>query len=126
MGEAGRHRRLELSRGDIVVCAAPGDFGKPRPALVVQSDLFNPTHVSFVICPITSHLVDAPLFRLTLRPSVENGLKMESQVIVDKVIALNRDRIGKRIGKVTAAELADVDRALSMWLGISVQRWMSS
>ena len=90
--------------------------------MVVQSDLFNPTHVSFVICPITSHLVDAPLFRLTLRPSAENGLKMESQVIVDKVIALNRDRIGKRIGKVTAAELADVDRALSMWLGISVQR----
>jgi mRNA interferase MazF len=121
LAEASRHRRLELTRGDVVVSAAPGDFGKPRPALVVQSDLFNPTHASIVICPITSHLIDAPLFRLTMRPSRENGLKAESQIMVDKMTAISRDRIGKRIGRLMDAELAQVDRALSLWLGIAAQ-----
>ncbi len=120
MAKTGRHRRLELSRGEIVVSAAPGDFGKPRPALVVQADLFNPTHASVVICPITSHLVDAPLFRLAIQPAPENGLKAESQIMIDKIIAVKRERIGKRIGRMTDAELAEVDRALSLWLGIAV------
>lgn len=118
MAETSRHPRLELSRGDLVVSAAPGDFGKPRPALVVQADLFNPTHASIVICPITSHLVDAPLFRLTIWPSRENGLKAESQIMVDKITAIHRERIGKRIGRLGDAELAEVDRALLLWLGI--------
>ena len=44
-----------MKRGTIVVVAAPGAYtGKPRPAVVVQSDLFNPTHASLTICPITS------------------------------------------------------------------------
>ncbi len=119
MAETSRHRRLELTRGDVVVSAAPGDFGKPRPALVVQSDLFNPTHASIVICPITSHLVDAPLFRLTIWPSRENGLKAESQIMVDKITAINRERIGKRIGRLGDAELAEIDHALLLWLGIA-------
>jgi mRNA interferase MazF len=101
------------------VSAAPRDFGKPRPALVVQSDIFNPTHASIVICPITSHMVDAPLFRLTISPSQENGLKTESQIMVDKITAINRERIGKRIGRLIDAELAEVDRALLLWLGIT-------
>ncbi|HLN03188.1 MAG TPA: type II toxin-antitoxin system PemK/MazF family toxin [Bryobacteraceae bacterium] len=109
-----------MTRGDVVVSAAPGDSGKPRPALVVQSDLFTPTHASIVICPITSHIVDAPLFRLTIRPSQENGLKAESQIMVDKITAINRERIGKRIGRLGDTELAEVDRALSLWLGIAV------
>lgn len=108
-----------MSRGDVVVCAAPGDFGKPRPALVVQSDLFNPTHASIVICPITSHLVDASLFRLTIRPSKENGLKAKSQIMIDKMTAVKRQRIGQRIGRLKEADLSDVDRALPLWLGIA-------
>ena len=123
MAETSRHRRLELSRGDIVVSAAPGDFGKPRPALVVQSDLFNPTHASVVICPITSQMVDAPLFRLTMQPGKENGLKAESQIMIDKLVAVKRERIGKRIGKLSNAQLADVNRALNLWLGLPGQTY---
>jgi mRNA interferase MazF len=52
-----------LKRGTIVVVAARGAYtGKPRPALVVQSELFNPTHSSVTLCPITSDCVDAPCF----------------------------------------------------------------
>jgi mRNA interferase MazF len=54
-----------LKRGDLVVVVLPGDYGKPGPALIVQADLFNETHASVTIVPVTSMLVDAPLFRLT-------------------------------------------------------------
>ena len=67
-----------MKRGDIVIAVTPGDYGKPRPAAVVQSDIFNPTHASITLCPITSHLVDAPLFRLSLQPTTENGLGVSS------------------------------------------------
>ena len=109
---------MEVNRGDIVVSSSPGAFGKPRPALVVQSDLFNPTHASVVICPITSHLLDAPLFRLPISPNRENGLKTESQVMVDKIAAVRQEHIGKKIGKINEAEAASVDRALAIWLAI--------
>lgn len=65
-----------MKRGTIVVVAARGAYtGKPRAALVVQSDLFNPTHASVTVCPITSDCVDAPLFRLTLPPGSRTGLR---------------------------------------------------
>jgi mRNA interferase MazF len=116
------HRRLEITRGDVVVSSSPGDFGKPRPALVVQSDLFNPTHSSIVICPITSHLVDAPLFRLSISPSRENGLKTESQIMVDKITAVRREHIAKKIGRINEAEATSVERALAIWLEIGQPR----
>jgi mRNA interferase MazF len=63
-------------------------YGKPRPAVVVQSDLFNGTHSSVVVCLITSHLEDAPLFRIPVSAGKTTGLKLQSQVMVDKVIAI--------------------------------------
>ena len=121
MAEARRRHRLEVSRGDVVISSSPGDYGKPRPALVVQSDLFNPTHPSIVICPITSHLVDAPLFRLPIMPSASNGLKAESQIMVDKVTAVRQDHIGKRAGRISETQAAEVDRALMLWLDLGAR-----
>ena len=74
---------MEVKRGDVVICTTSGDYGKPRPAVVVQSDLFNPTHASVTLCPITSNLQPAPLFRLDLAPAKDNGLKKPSQTTVD-------------------------------------------
>ena len=105
-----------MRRGDVVVCAAPGDYGKPRPAVVVQSDLFNPTHASVVICPITTHTVEAALFRLPVGPNRRNGLRTESQIMADKLMAVKRERIGDRIGRLSAREMARVSRALLGWL----------
>lgn len=109
---------MEMSRGDVVICAAPGDYGKPRPAVVVQSDFFNPTHPSVVICPVSSEQIDTPLFRVSLRPTSENGLRKECQVMVDKVMALRRDRIRKRAGRLSRAEMNRVDAVLRMWMGL--------
>jgi len=109
---------MEVNRGDIVVCAAPGDYGKPRPAVVVQSDLFNPTHASVTVCPITSDLHDAPLFRIAIDAAPGNGLRVRSQVMVDKVQSLRRDRVRRTIGKLTTAQLARVGEALRLWLEV--------
>lgn len=107
-----------MKRGNIVTIAAPGDYGKPRPALVIQSDLFNVTHASVTVLPITSTLVEAPLFRVGLAPAKENGLKQPSQIMVDKCITLPVDRIGRVIGRVGDDALLQVSRSLSVWLGI--------
>jgi len=109
---------MEMKRGDIVVAIASGDYGKPRPALVVQSDLFNPTHASVVVCPITSHLGDMPLFRLPISPTPENGIKKESQLMIDKMMVIKREKIGKRVGRLPPADMQAVDEALRLWLSL--------
>ena len=108
-----------MKRGTIVVVSARGAHtGKPRPALVVQSDLFNPTHSSVTICPITSECVDAPLFRLTLPPGARTGLRTVSQVMVDKIVSVPRQAITAEVGECDAREVEAVDEGLRRWLGL--------
>ena len=63
-----------MNRGDFVTVAIQGDFGKPRPALVIQSDL-APKHATVTVLPVSSTLVDTPLLRVTIQPSTSNGLQ---------------------------------------------------
>ena len=107
-----------MKRGEIVLVALAGDYGKPRPAVVVQTDLVNDIHASIVVCPITSHLQDAELFRLTLEPSSDNGLQKISQIMVDKIVAVRRDRIREPIGKIDEKLMIRVERSLAFWLGL--------
>lgn len=108
-----------LKRGDLVVVAVPGDYGKPRPALVVQADVFNEAHASVTVVPVTSTLVDAPLFRLTIAPSPGNGLRALSQIMIDKVTTVARAHLGPTIGHVEDDLLLQVSRALALWIGIA-------
>lgn len=108
-----------MRRGDLVVVAMQGDYGKPRPALVVQSDLFNDRHASVTVTPVTSTLVDAPLFRLTVEPSPRNGLRSLSQIMVDKVTTVRRARLGQTIGRLEDDIMLRVSRALALWFGIA-------
>jgi len=107
-----------MKRGDIVICALAGDYGKPHPGVVVQSDLFNPTHASVVIYPVTSHTVEAPLFRLSLAAAGSTGLAKASQIMVDKMTAIKADRIKERIGKLSPKQRQALDKALQLWLGL--------
>ena len=97
----------------------PGNYGKPRPALVVQSDLFNDTHASITVAPVTSTIVDTPLFRVTVEPSRRNGLRLVSQIVVDKVTTVRRQRLGQTIGRLEEDIMLRVSRALALWFGIA-------
>ncbi len=108
-----------MKRGDVVVVAAKGRYtGKPRPALVIQSDLFNPTHASVTICPITTDVVDAALFRVTLPPGERTGLASASQVMADKIVSVPRSAISRTIGQCDNEELGAVADALRRWLDL--------
>jgi mRNA interferase MazF len=109
---------LKYRRGDVVTCAPPGDYGKPRPAVVLQSDLFNTTHASVTLCPITSHLQEAPLFRVPLAKGPVTGLKLESQAMVDKLSTVRLERIKTVIGRLEADDLERVEAAVMRWLGL--------
>lgn len=108
-----------MKRGDVVTVAMQGDHGKPRPAVVIQSDLINETHNSMAILPFSSNIVDAPLFRLTVEPTVENGLMKTSQVMVDKIMTPRVTKIGQILGKLEDKHLMSIDRLLAVILGIA-------
>ncbi|MGH8317713.1 MAG: type II toxin-antitoxin system PemK/MazF family toxin [Steroidobacteraceae bacterium] len=110
---------MDLRRGDVVTVALPGDYGKPRPAVVVQADLFNATHNSVTLLPMTSTIVDAPLFRMTIDPNRRNGLTHVSQIMIDKVITIPREKVGSAVGHLADESLIRVGRALAVWLGIA-------
>jgi mRNA interferase MazF len=105
-------------RGDLVTVAMQGDFGKPRPALVIQADQFN-EHATVTVLPLTSALVAAPLLRITIDPSTENGLQKPLQVMLDKAVTVKRDKIGAAFGRIDANAMVEVERCLAVFLGIA-------
>jgi mRNA interferase MazF len=104
-----------IRRGDLVTVSLQGDYGKPRPALVVQSDLLADLD-SVVLCPVTSDLHNAQ-FRVTVEPNPANGLRVLSQVMVDKLSTLPRSKISEPLGCLDAERLKAVDRALLLVIG---------
>jgi mRNA interferase MazF len=106
-----------MKRGDLVTVAVSGDYGKPRPALVVQADAFD-LHPSVIVLPLTSDLYDAPLFRVAVGASKETGLRVASQIMVDKATTVPRGKIGPRIGRLSAATMQTVNDALRGFLDL--------
>ncbi len=80
MGQA-----VNLSRGDVVIAAFPGELGKPRPAVVLQADELLAVYTTVLACPFTTHLLDAPLLRPPVQPTEENGLQQLSQAMIEKI-----------------------------------------
>ena len=100
-----------MNRGDVVVAAARGAYsGKPRPAVVVQTDLLNPTHPSLILAPVTTDVRGLPGFRIPVAPSLDNGLREPSEIMVDKILAVPRDNIQRRIGALDPDIRRDLDR----------------
>ena len=106
-----------MTRGDIVTVAMTGDFGKPRPALVIQADPFDQTGTITVML-ISGTLVDAPLIRLTVPPTPQNGLLKPLQIQIDKAMSVQRHRVGAAIGRLDDASMVAVTRSLALFLGI--------
>lgn len=108
-----------MRRGDVVTVAALGDYGTPRPAVIVQTDALPAAHASVVICQMTSDCSDAPDFRVTIDPSERNGLRVKSQVMADKPVTLRRERIGRHIGHLDDRDVARLNIALAFAMGLA-------
>ena len=111
--------RMEVKRGDVALVVVPTELGRPRPGVVVQADEFNEELSTIFICPVSSDLQEG----LPLRPIIEagpsNGLRLRSQIMTDKMIALRRDRVRGVIGKFVVETSEQLDRALLVVLGLA-------
>jgi mRNA interferase MazF len=107
-----------MKRGDLVTVSLPGNYGKPRPALVIQSDLFD-EHPSVTILPITSDIRETPLFRILVEPNKENGLQKHSQVMIDKAHTVLREKLNGPFGVLDDTSMLAINRALALFLGFA-------
>lgn len=102
----------------MIIVAAPGGYGKPRPAVIMQSDAIPTRHASVVICPMTSELVEAD-FRITIEPGPDTGLRVRSQVMADKPATIRQERIGQLIGRLEAPDIVRLNVALAFAMGLA-------
>jgi mRNA interferase MazF len=107
-----------MKRGDLVSVSLPGDYGKPRPALVIQSDVFSYLE-SITVLPLTTDILDASDARISISPTPDNGLRHLSQVMIDKLGILHRVKAGPVIGRISDGEISSVERALAAFLGFA-------
>lgn len=107
-----------MNRGELWTVSGGIYAQKPRPALIIQDDLFAASE-SVTLLPLTSHLSDAPLLRLTVEPSELTGLDRESQIMVDKLTTVRRSNLGQRIGRITSEAMVAVEQSLAVFLGLA-------
>lgn len=107
-----------MKRGDLIAVVLPREYGKPRPAIVVQSDDFEHLN-SVTVIPLTSDTLSLEVFRIDIAPSEQNGLHLPSQVMIDKIAGLPRSRVGVRIGHLSDDDMDRVNRALAVFLGFA-------
>ena len=108
-----------MTRGEVwTVSGGPDYAGKPRPAIIIQDDAFEAT-ASVTICPFTTHVLDAPLIRLPVEPSAQNGLKSASQLMIDKVTTVSRKKLQRRLGRLADEDIVRFNRLLLVFLGLS-------
>jgi len=108
-----------VKRGEIwTMAGGPGYASKPRPAVIIQDDGFSET-LSIAVCPLTTEPVEAPILRLLVEPTPENGLRNTSRLMVDKVTTVPKSRLGQRIGQLADDDLLRLNRSLLVFLGLA-------
>jgi mRNA interferase MazF len=107
-----------MTRGEVWTISGSGYAGKPRPAVIIQDDRFDAT-ASVTVCAFTTDRTAAPLFRLVVAPSERNGLRVQSRLMVDKITTVSKERLGGRIGHLDADDIARMDRAIMVFLGLA-------
>lgn len=109
-----------MKRGDIVTVAVTGDYGKPRPAVIIQSDLLTESDAqSIIVCLVTSQIEQVKTFRMKLMPSASNGLEKTSQVMVDKLFTVQRSKIGQVIGTLGKRQIQELNRQIALVVGLA-------
>lgn len=109
-----------MKRGDVVVVSLPGDLGKPRPAVIVQVDVLNDHLRTVLLCPISSFSSSPSFFRVAVEPTGENGLRLPSEIMVEKIQAANKSKVGQVIGHMDHEIMLKLSRALAISLGLAL------
>ena len=109
---------MEVKRGDVVVVVMQGDLGKPRPAVVIQSDRLGKLTSTVLVCPMSSDIREPDVVRPIVKPDESNGLRAPSQIMTDKLAALRHDRIRRILGTLDEPAQERLDRALLIVLGL--------
>jgi mRNA interferase MazF len=108
-----------MKRGEVWTVAGGAAYaGKPRPAVIVQDDRFD-ANDSIVMCPLTTDPTPAPIFRLTIQPSAQSGLRSPCRIMVDKLTAVPRRRLGRLVGSLSSDEMRALNRAIFVFLALS-------
>lgn len=108
-----------MRRGEIwTVSGAPGFGSKPRPVLIVQSERLSGAQ-TVLACGFTSQPNFAVPFRPSIAPSSQNGLEQPCKVMVEKLAAVSRTKVGKLVGKLAEEDMEAVERALHLVLGFA-------
>jgi mRNA interferase MazF len=109
-----------MRRGEIWTVAGGKDYaGKPRPVVIVQEDGFDATD-SITICAFTTDDTDAPLFRLPVEPNDRNGLRATCRLMVDKITAVPKSKVGVRVGRLDDEDILRLNQAMLVFLGLAV------
>ena len=108
-----------MNRGDVVLIVASGELGKPRPAVVVQTDELGDSTTSVIVCPMSTDVDAALILRPIIVPTGRNGIRSPSQIVTDKIVALARSRVRRTIGALNRADVDELDRTLLVVLGLA-------
>ncbi|HEU5019524.1 MAG TPA: type II toxin-antitoxin system PemK/MazF family toxin [Pseudolabrys sp.] len=103
----------------MVLLVAPRDLGKPRPGVIVQADELGATTTTVLICPMSSDIQESPRLRPIVEPDTNNGLRIRSQIMTEKVTPVRRDRVRRVLGSLDASATDQLDRALLVALGLA-------
>lgn len=107
-----------MKRGEVWTVSGPGYAGKPRPAVILQADIF-PYLESITICPFTTDPDDLELFRVPIRPDEDNGLMRPSHIMADKMTTLPKSKLGKKLGTLDPEDMRRLETAVMTFLGLA-------
>ena len=111
-----------MKRGEIWTVAGGKDYaGKPRRVVILQSDNFDMTD-SVTVCAFTTDPTEAPLFRLLIKPSEGNGLRVVCRLMVDKITTVPKAKLGSHVGRLAVEDMVRLNRAVLVFLGIAGPR----
>ena len=110
-----------MKRGDVVLMVVPGELGRPRPGIIVQADELGDNTTTVLACPLSSNAQANPNPRLRplIEPTADNGLRVRSQIMTDKLLAQRRDRVRRLIGTIDSETRSRLDSALLLVLGLA-------
>lgn len=93
------------------------EIRKKRPVLIASSDSFNQAFPTVVIIPFSS-IIPGFVGPDVIKFSRQKGLEKESALITTQIRSIDKDRLIKKIGKISKQKFLEVEEAVKLVLGL--------